>query len=435
MRKNLIYILIVTGMAISCKPATRTAVYAPGPGEEAQYPYFNIPVIDLSGDSSRQVIVDREPGQYLGHPSTLMLEDNRTILCVYPKGHGRGEIVYKRSDDAGLTWSGRIEVPESWKSSKEVPTLYRVEDASGKKRVILFSGLYPGRMAVSEDDGSTWSELDTIGNWGGIVFTGATIPLKTGKGHYMTFFHDDMRFFTEDGEEKYRTDRQNNSDPLFTMYRSSSFDGGLTWQYPEVILESREMHLCEPGVIRSPDGKRIAMFLRENSRRANSQIIFSDDEGVTWSKPVAMPNALTGDRHVPVYTPDGRIVVVFRDHSPASYYGEITKIARETGETDYSLVASETGYGSVTEGDWVAWVGSWDDIIKGGEGEYRIRIMDNKKDWDTTYPGVEVLPDGTIVTTTYGHWSRGEEPYIVSARFNLDETDQLAAILKRTSGH
>ena len=49
-------------------------------------------------------VVDREAGQYLGHPTTLLLEDNKTMLIVYPKGHGRGGIVYKRSLDAGLTW-------------------------------------------------------------------------------------------------------------------------------------------------------------------------------------------------------------------------------------------------------------------------------------------------------------------------------------------
>ena len=46
-----------------------------------------------------------EAGQYLGHPTTVLLEDGKTILCVYPKGHGRGAIVYKRSIDGGLTFA------------------------------------------------------------------------------------------------------------------------------------------------------------------------------------------------------------------------------------------------------------------------------------------------------------------------------------------
>lgn len=53
-------------------------------------------------------------------------------------------------------------------------------------------------------------------------------------------------------------------------------------------------------------------------------------------------------------------------------------------------------------GDWVAWVGSYGDIGTGGEGDYRVRLKDNTHRWDCAYPGVEVLPDGTFVTTTYG---------------------------------
>jgi hypothetical protein len=58
---------------------------------------YSIPLLDLAGETQRQVIVDREPGQYLGHPTTVLLEDKRTIITVYPKGHGKGAIMMKRS--------------------------------------------------------------------------------------------------------------------------------------------------------------------------------------------------------------------------------------------------------------------------------------------------------------------------------------------------
>ena len=386
--------------------------------------YLSIPIIDLNDESSRQVVVDREKGQYLGHPTTVLLEDGRTILTVYPKGHGRGEIVYKRSTDGGLTWSERLPTPESWKTSLEVPTIFPTVDPSGKKHLIMFSGLFPARLAHSEDDGMTWSELEPAGDWGGIVVMGALTELKKGKGHYMALFHDDMRFFTSDGQEKYREDRKTNDQALFTLYKTFSTDGGLTWTKPETILSRRDMNLCEPGVIRSPDGKTLAVLLRENARKANSQIIFSKDEGRTWTDPRPMPNELNGDRHVLKYAPDGRLLVVFRDISPVSYRPGLEALAKERNEVNYSKLASETGQGSPTEGDWAGWAGTWKDLVKGKPGKYRIRFKDNIHSWDCCYPGIELLPDGTFVVTTYGHWAKDEEPWLISVRVTMDELDR-----------
>jgi len=393
--------------------------------------YLHIPVIDLNDETFRQVVVDREEGQYLGHPTTVLLEDGKTMLIVYPKGHGKGEIVYKRSIDGGLTWSERIKVPESWKTSKEVPTIYRVEDETGKKRIIMFSGLYPARIAVSEDDGNTWSELKEIGDWGGIVVMSSVFPINTSEGHYMALFHDDLRYFTSDGQIRYDEDRKKYDRRLFTVYKTISTDGGVTWSFPDVILSRRDMNLCEPGAIRSPNGKQIAVLLRENSRRTNSQIIFSNDEGKTWSTPKALPNELNGDRHVLKYAPDGRILCVFRDHSPSSLNGNIEKIAAEKKISNLSEVAKETGLGSPTEGDWVGWVGTWNDLTNDRPGQYRIRFKDNTNAWDCCYPGVELLPNGTFVVTTYGHWEEGKQPYILSVRFTLKELDQKLKIIKK----
>jgi hypothetical protein len=68
-------------------------------------------------------------------------------------------------------------------------------------------------------------------------------------------------------------------------------------------------------------------------------------------------------------------------------------------------------------------VGRFEDIVAGREGEYRVRLGDNQHAWDCAYPGVEVLPDGTVVTTTYGHWDQGQPPYLISVRFRLSELD------------
>ena len=97
--------------------------------------------LDISDDTKRQIIVDKEDGQYLGHPTTTLIKKSNTILCVYPKGHGKGEIVYKRSLDGGRTWSERLQTPASWKTSKEVPTLFQVKNNNGEENIIMFSGL------------------------------------------------------------------------------------------------------------------------------------------------------------------------------------------------------------------------------------------------------------------------------------------------------
>ena len=367
---------------------TKEVVALSGPGS-ATPPItrgYDIPLIDWAGQRHRHVIIDKEEGQYLGHSTTVLLEDNKTMIAVYPKGHGRGAIVMRRSTDAGLSWSERLPVPDNWSTSKEVPTIHRVIDPQGVKRLILFSGLYPIRMSVSEDDGTTWTPLEPIGDFGGIVTMSSVERLKDGK--YMALFHDDGRFLGGKGK---RT--------KFQVFKIISKDGGLTWGQPVVIAEHASAHLCEPGLVRSPDGSQMAVLLRENSRRLNSFVIFSDDEGDTWSKPRELPGALTGDRHVAHYAPDGRLVVTFRDMA----------------------------HDSPTKGDFVAWVGTYDDIVNLCEGQYRVRLLDNHgRPGDTGYAGLELLPGGTFVSTTYCVLEKGQQPLVVSVRFSLDEIDRAA---------
>ena len=135
-------------------------------------------LIDLNNDTARQITVDIEEGQYLGHVSSVLLEDGKTIVAFYPKGHGRGPIILKKSFDGGLTWSDRLPLPESFKTSLEVPTIFRMKDESGKERIILFTGHYPIRTAMSEDHGDTWTELTALDDYGGIVAMGDVIALE-----------------------------------------------------------------------------------------------------------------------------------------------------------------------------------------------------------------------------------------------------------------
>ena len=127
----------------------------------------------------------------------------------------------------------------------------------------------------------------------------------------------------------------------------------------------------------------------------------SDDEGETWSEMRELPWELTGDRHIARYAPDGRMVVTFRD----------------------------TARGSSTYGDFVAWVGSYEDIEAGRPGQYRVRLLKNHgRPGDTGYAGMEVLPDGTMVSTTYCVLEPGQQPLVVSVRFTMEDIDAAAGL-------
>ena len=61
---------------------------------ETQSRGYAIPMIDLTVQKQRKIIVERENGQYLGHPTTVLLEDDKRMLIVYSKGRGEGESPY-----------------------------------------------------------------------------------------------------------------------------------------------------------------------------------------------------------------------------------------------------------------------------------------------------------------------------------------------------
>jgi sialidase-1 len=343
---------------------------------------YAIPTLDLSHQLYRQVVIARGTAEiYQGHPHTLLMPDGKTMFAVWTYNHGGACGPMKRSDDGGLTWSELLPVPDNWSTVRNCPTIHRLVDPQGKARLFVFAGNGPMHQSVSLDEGRTWSPM-TPNGLTCVVVPITIVPIAGDR--LLAMYH--------------RGSRDRDRAPL-ALWQAISSDGGLTWHDERQIAAYPGAAPCEPFVVRSPDGKQLAALARENTRRFNSLLVTSNDEGQTWTEPVELPASLTGDRHMGRYAPDGRLVICFRD----------------------------TTLASPTKGDFVAWVGTYDDIVHGREGQYRVRLIRSPKKGDLGYPGVEVLRDGTFVATTYVVLNPEEKNSVVSVRFNLKEIDQEAA--------
>lgn len=352
-----------------------------------------IPLIDISAETSRQVIVDRDSTKYFGHPSTLLMPDDKTMYCAYSLNHGGEPLFLKKSIDGGLSWSGYLPVPSNAKELGNCPFLFYTPDSKGKERLLMMVGgddhLAIGMwQASSYDGGQTWSKY-TDNGCKSVVASPTMIAVEKNKKQ-LIWHHA----YPDDG-------RKAGENKALNIYQSESKDGGETWGDTHVICAVENASPCEPGVVVSPDGKTLACLMRENTRRLNSIVSFSENEGKSWSAPKELPASLTGDRHQPKYSNDKKyLLIAFRD------------------------MATE----SSTKGHYVLWVGSFDDLIKGKEGLCRVKLLHHygPRFADCGYSGLELLPNGTFVATTYIKYKpEDKNNSIISIRFTLED------ILKR----
>lgn len=394
--------------------------------------YYTIPMVDLSVEPQntpeelqylyKYTIVDDNAG-YLGHPDSVLL-NNGDILTLYPKGHGKGAVLSKISDNGGISYDKEIEnQPLSWEKSLETPTVYRLQFTDGSEKLILISAnsKWPGmstpggfNSSISVDEGKNWTEFKRF--WDNdsemplipIVAMASLTRLKE-NGEFVDKW---MGIFHDHNFVNYKT--------ILTFNENGDYN----WSKPEKYLSQyRDIELyagiCEVECIRSDCGKgdELCLIARCNKKTCTSLLIFSQDEGETWSKPVEAPFSLNGERHKAEYMQDGRLFITFR--SIERDRKRVKEMRKLGGELKW-----------YSEG-WVAWVGTYDDLKNGTEGQYRIKIAHTYLDHqtepsivanaDTGYCGNVVLSDGTIVTSSYGVFSTEEKE---NGKYNTDKGKQ-----------
>ncbi len=379
--------------------------------------------------------IEKKPGtkrQYLGQPDMIRTKTGR-LITTYPVGHGKGPLVMQISEDDGKTWKEKKDIPVSWANSQETPTIYKLNMADGSEKLLLITAC-PGwgdgstgwNTSISNDNGDTWSEYK---HWHTkhangslnkcIVGMASLIQLKDENGNdiqkWMAVYHDY-------GYVNYRT------------YLTFDKNGNEQWSEPEPYLSKyrnieSKYQMCEIGMFRSPNGKRIIGLARSQSHNNPSTLIYSDDEGKTWSKPMDLPGSLAGERHKAVYDPiSGRLLITFR-------------------EIQYDKNGNNKFDGSEDWhcGHWMAWIGTYEDLMNQREGEYCITLSkdysQNKYGGDTGYAGVVVLEDGTFIMDSYGHWDEAFSKkhgsnvktdlcYIKQAKFKLSDVENENGLVK-----
>lgn len=382
--------------------------------EKFQVPYEYKKVIEKAPGTSRQ---------YLGHVDICKTRTGRLIMA-YPVGHGKGPIVMRISDDNGATWQEKTDTPESWQNSYETPTLYTLDFQDGQEVIILISGC-PGwtkdenepsgfNTSISKDNGESWTE-----------FRNFYPELEVGRKHYTTVTMASL-IQLHDAENK-------PIDKWLAVYHDSDYvnykvyltfaDNGLDqWTRPEAYLANyrdSELHyeICEVCLIRDPHSTEILALGRTQAHNAPSVYFLSEDEGKTWSAPQETCLALTGERHKYCYdSASGKLVITFRE-----------------------ILLNENNWAA---GDWIAWVGSYEDILKSKAdnvvGDYRLLLArdyaQNERGGDTGYAGIVETAAGELCMASYGHFDeqfskthklpvREDLSYILQVKFNLQELE------------
>lgn len=338
---------------------------------------------DLSQDRSRQILIADGRDEYQGHPTSVLLADGQTVVATWTLQHGGSCGPLKISHDGGRSWGELVPVPDNWRLFRNCPTLFHLPTAAAPQRLVVYAlacGSDHLAYAESFDHGAHWSPM---GDCSGETIR-AVMP-------WCSVWRDGavLRAMTNARDPDSDDPRSN------LILGATSADDGVSWQNARTVINIPGAKLCEPCVVPAPDGGELACLMRANQPGRGSMIAFSGDGGASWSEPAELPESLHGDRHSAKYLQDGRIIAAFRCVSSCSF--------------DF-------------------WIGSWEDLKRHQPGQLTGTLLRQRgtvgkpPSADIGYPGLEVLPDGTVLAMTYLRYRESDAGNsVVAVRFHPRE--------------
>lgn len=248
---------------------------------------------------------------YSAFPGLALLPDG-TLFVIYRKGltHSSydGALYYRISTDRGASWSSEA-------------LLYQPTpgfDARDAEVCVLKSGV----VMVSFHMRDTVSSHKTYVLRGepagpGVLTWRGPIEVSSRFGSYTAVAAKAIEL--AGGDLLLPIYGRDAGDPDDSSAVIRSADGGLTWKEQVTIAAADGIHeYAEPnGVV--TDSGRIVVMLRQNNSPKGYAMVYSDDDGVTWSRPINVLSSGAVGKPTVIHLSSGRLFLIGRG-AGGTYY-------------------------------------------------------------------------------------------------------------------
>ncbi len=265
----------------------------------------------LHDDSSRHAVVDGRSGHYLCFPDVAALSDGR-LVAVYREADkhvaDRRRILAKTSDNRGKSWDGPYMVHPS---AGHCP---RLAALGGDELAMVCDD--PPFSCWSLDRGQTWSPSPMHGLGYGIPDRLLPVAPEELSGESSSGLQNAGILLTAGQDIRPVSPYPWLGQPPIDVGVFCTTNHGVNWRQRSLAASSRYLALCEPSMTKLPDS-RLLLLMRENSMVFEPMYYcLSSDMGRTWTEPA--PTPLIGHRPCLGLTRTGKLLVTYRDVSPAS---------------------------------------------------------------------------------------------------------------------